>query len=174
VFHTLLKISVIAIVLLFACRPDKNKFSPVPFLQIKGAYVYNNGFDKDSFIELVMHYRDGDGDIGLDPGDTVPPFNYGGEAFYNLKIWMWEKVNGKWIKPINLLASPPDTMNFHERIPRITPSGRAKWIEGDLSVKIPAEPYGLKPDTVKLQVMLMDRSLQSSGWLESEELILKH
>jgi hypothetical protein len=161
-------------VVLFACRPDKNKFSEVPFLQIKGAYIYNNGFDKDSFIELVMHYRDGDGDIGLDPGDTAPPFNNGGWAFYNLKIWMWEKVNGQWIKPINLLANPPDTLNFHERIPRITPTGRAKWIEGDLSVKIPAEPYGLKPETVKLQVMLMDRKLQSSGWLESEELLLKH
>lgn len=161
-------------VVLFACRPDKNKFSEVPFLQIKGAYIYNNGFDKDSFIELSMHYRDGDGDIGLDPGDTSPPFNPGGVAFYNLKIWMWQKVNGKWIKPINLLINPPDTLNFHERIPRITPTGRAKWIEGDLSVKIPAEPYGLKPDTIKLQVMLIDRKLQNSGWLETEELFLKH
>lgn len=172
--QNLLKISFILTAVLFACRPDKNKFSEVPFLQIKGAYVYNNGFDKDSFIELVMHYRDGDGDIGLDPGDTVPPFHYGGSAFYNLKIWMLQKVNGKWIKPINPLSNPPDTLNFHERIPRITPTGRAKWIEGDLSVKIPAEPFGLKPDTIKLQVLLMDRKLQNSGLLESEELVLKH
>jgi hypothetical protein len=87
---------------------------------------------------------------------------------------MLQKVNGKWIKPINPLSSPPDTLNFHERIPRITPTGRAKWIEGDLIVNIPAEPYGLKPDTIKLQVMLMDRKLRSSGLLESEELVLKH
>ncbi len=145
----------------------------MPFLQIKGAYVYNNGFDRDSFIQLELHYRDGDGDIGLDPGDTAPPFNAGSYAFYNLKIWMWQKVNGQWIKPINMLANPPDTLNFHERIPRITPTGRAKWIEGDLTVNIPAQPYGLKPDSVKLQVMLMDRKLQSSGWLETEELFLK-
>ena len=121
-----------------------------------------------------MHYRDGDGDIGLDPGDTAPPFHYGGSAFYNLKIWMLQKVNGKWIKPMNSLINPPDTLNFHERIHRITPTGRAKWIEGDLSVKIPAEPFGLKPDTIKLQVLLMDRKLQNSGLLESEELVLKH
>ena len=172
-FQTLLKISVILSAVLFACRPDKNKFSEVPFLQIKGAYVYNNGFDRDSFIQLELHYRDGDGDIGLDPGDTAPPFNAGSYAFYNLKIWMWQKVNGQWIKPINMLANPPDTLNFHERIPRITPTGRAKWIEGDLTVNIPAQPYGLKPDSVRLQVMLMDRKLHNSGWLESEELLLK-
>lgn len=166
--------SLIAGLMLFSCQPDKNKFSSVPFLQLKGAYVYNNGFDKDSFILLELYYHDGDGDIGLDPGDTASPFQYGGQEFYNLKIWMLEKKNGKWVKPFNPLSNPPDTLNFHQRIPRITPTGRAKWIEGNLSINILTEPYGLKPDTVKLQVVLTDRKRQKSELLETEELILKH
>jgi hypothetical protein len=164
----------VAILFIAACSTDKNKYPPEPFLQINGAYVYNNGNGKDSFIELDMFYRDGDGDIGLDVRDTIPPFQMGSPDFYNLLIWMYEKKNGKWVKPFNALANPPDTVNFHERIPRITPTGRVKWIEGKLTVYIPAEPFGLKPDTVKLKARLTDRALRRSAWVESDILILKH
>jgi len=160
--------------LISACRPDKNKFPAEPFLQLNGAYIFNNGADKDSFILLEMYYRDGDGDIGLDPGDTTPPFNPSGSEFYNLKVWMLEKKNGKWIKPINPLSNPPDTLNFHERIPRITPTGRVKWIEGNISLNVLAEPYGLKPDTVMIQAVLTDRSLKKSATVTSQVLVLKH
>ena len=169
-----ISVAAMAMFIFGSCGTDKNKYPPEPFLQINGAYVYNNGNGKDSFIELDMYYRDGDGDIGLNDGDTLPPFNFGGTDFHNLKIWMYEKKNGKWVKPFNALANPPDTVNFHERIPRITPTGRVKWIEGKLTAYIPAEPFGLKPDTVKLQVRLTDRSLRRSAWVESEVLILKH
>lgn len=157
-----------------SCRPDKNKFSSTPFLQLNGVYVFNNGNGKDSFIEIEMFYRDGDGDIGLSPSDTFAPFNEGGTEFYNLKIWMYEKKNGKWLKPLNPLTIPPDTLNFHERLPVITPSGRSKWIEGNLSVTVPAEPYSLKPDTVFFEIQLTDRSLRKSEVCRSEVLILRH
>jgi hypothetical protein len=49
-----------------------------------------------------------------------------------------------------------------------------KWIEGKLTVYIPAEPFGLKPDTVKLKARLTDRALRRSAWVESDILILKH
>lgn len=157
-----------------ACRPDKNKFPERPFLQLKGAYIFNNGNGKDSFIELEMYYHDGDGDIGLSQQDTFPPFNFGSPEFYNLKIWMYEKKNGKWLKPLNPLTLPPDTLNFHERLPVITPSGSSKWIEGNLNITIPAEPFSLKPDTVFFEVQLIDRSLKKSDLVRSEVLILKH
>lgn len=136
--------------------------------------MYNNGSGKDSFILLELYYRDGDGDVGLDPGDTMPPFNAAGDEFYNLKVWMLEKKNGKWVKPINPLSIPPDTLNFHERIQRITPTGRAKWIEGMISLNVLAEPYGLKPDTVMVQARLTDRSLKRSALVSSDIIVLRH
>lgn len=160
--------------LLLSCKSDKNKFSEVPFLQIDGTYVYNNGVDKDSFVLAQLYYHDGDGDVGLNAGDTFSPFGANDAEFYNLKIWMLEKKNGVWIKPVNPLSPTKDTLNFHERLPVLTPSGRVKWIEGHLDVRIPAEPFSLKPDTIKLQFQLTDRSLKRSKLVESEVLVLKH
>lgn len=156
-----------------SCKTDKNKFSNTPFLTLNWFTKYNNGFGLDSFILVNMHYTDGDGDIGLEPADTLGDFANGKPFFYNLKVWMLEKKNGKWQKLQNPF-SPGDSLNFHERIPSITPKGRYKWIEGDLELKIPAKPLGLKPDTVKVQAQIIDRAKQQSQWIETEEFILKH
>lgn len=169
-----LRIALVWLLALSACSRDKNKFSPIPFIELKGAYVYNNGVDKDSFILLQTHYRDGDGNVGLNPGDTLPPFNFGQPYYYNMLVWMYVKDKGQWIKPLNPLSPDKDTLNFHERLPSLTPTGRAKWIEGNLDLRIPAEPYSLKPDTVKLVLQMFDRSLNKSNTIETEPIILKH
>lgn len=156
------------------CRSDKNKFSPEPFLELKGAYVYNNGNGQDSFILLSLYYHDGDGDIGLEPGDTLDPFGPDDDYFYNLHVWMLEKKGGIWIRPVNPLSPDNDTLNFHERLKSLTPTGKSKWIEGTLDIRIPAEPYSLKPDTIKLQVQLFDRALRKSALCETEVIILQH
>ncbi|MFY7946270.1 MAG: hypothetical protein ACOVQJ_04655 [Bacteroidia bacterium] len=157
-----------------SCKADKNKFSPEPFLELKGAYVFNNGLDKDSFVLVELNYRDGDGDVGLNPGDTLPPFGFGQPYYYNLLVWMYEKKNGEWIKPLNPLSPDKDTLNFHERIQNITPSGSVKWIQGNLDLRIPAEPYSLKPDTIRLEIQLLDRSLKRSNIIRTNEIFLKH
>ena len=157
-----------------SCKTDKNKFSETPFLELKGAYVNNNGVDKDSFILLSLYYRDGDGDVGLAEGDTFSPFGFGDPYFYNLHIWMYEKKNGQWRKPLNPLSPDNDTLNFHERLMSLTPTGKNKWIEGFLDVRVPAEPYSLKPDTIKFEIQLFDRSLKRSAMLQSDEIILDH
>ncbi len=120
-----------------------------------------------------LHYTDGDGDIGLEPSDTFGDFAYGKPYFHNLKVWMLEKKAGQWRKLQNPFV-PGDSLNFNERIATITPKGRYKWIEGDLELKIPAEPLTLKPDTVKIQVQLIDRAKRHSQWIETEEFVLKH
>lgn len=136
--------------------------------------MFNNGEGKDSFVLLSMHYRDGDGDLGLGDGDTMSPFGFKDAYFNNLFIWIYFKKNGVWYKPINPLSPTLDTMNFHERLQNITPTGRNKWIEGDLDLRVPAEPYSLKPDTIRFELQLVDRSLKKSDRLRSEEIFLKH
>ena len=86
---------------------------------------------------------------------------------------MLEKKGGIW-KQIPNPFSPADSINFNERIENITPNGKYKWIEGDLEIKIPAEPLGAKPDTIKLHIQLFDRAKNSSNLIETEEIVLKH
>lgn len=136
--------------------------------------MYNNGNGQDSFILLSCYFRDGDGDIGLKLNDTFPPFGPSDPYYHNLLVWMYVKQNGQWIKPVNPLSPDNDTLNFHERLESLTPTGRAKWIEGYLDLRIPAEPFSLKPDTIYLAARLTDRKLNHSEWIKTEEIILQH
>lgn len=120
-----------------------------------------------------MAYKDGDGDIGLEDKDSFPPFNYGGKYFYNLIIDYFVMKNGVWIKPPNPLSAA-DTIFFSERIPNITPTGKQKWIEGNLRVRIPANPFDLKPDTIRFGLQLIDRSLKKSDQIFSKSITLIH
>lgn len=169
-----LRIIVVCFVGVYSCKGDKNKYSPVPFLELKGAYVFNNGNGNDSFILIQLFYRDGDGDIGLNPGDTAYPFGPSDPYFYNLQVWMWQKSNGVWFKPVNPLSPTKDTVNFHERIKSITPTGRVKWIQGNLNLRIPAAPFSLKPDTIKIEMRIFDRKLNSSSKVLTDQIILQH
>jgi hypothetical protein len=43
-----------------------------------------------------------------------------------------------------------------------------------LDLRIPAEPYSLKPDTIRLEIQLLDRSLKRSNIIRTNEIFLKH
>lgn len=163
----------VIVLLLSQCQKSKNNYSPTPYLKISDLSITQNDSGKDSFIMVKMVYRDGDGDIGLEDNDTLAPFNYGSRFFYNLLVDYYVMKNGVWIKPLNPLA-PTDTIVFHERLPSITPGGKQKWIEGNLDLRLPANPFSLKPDTVRFEIQLVDRSLKKSEILRTETLTLKH
>lgn len=107
---------------------------------------------------LVVGFTDGDGDIGLDPSDDRPPFDTGSTYFHNLFIEYEELRGGEWVKPQLLLP-------FHYRVPRITPAGQNKTLEGEIAVAlkpwpvIPGNPF----DTVRFSAQLVDRSLHTSN-----------
>ena len=155
-----IKISVF--VLLSACKSEVFNFPNEPLLSIEkpAEQIKLNG--KDSILKITVHYTDGDGDIGLEPSDTLAPFNYGGKFFYNLliKVYAVENGVGKRI-PIPLST---DTVNFNDRIANITPTGKNKAIYGDLTFTLRSTPYpGIKPDSMYYTVQIADRSLNFSN-----------
>lgn len=107
---------------------------------------------------LVVGFTDGDGDIGLNASDRQPPFDTASVYYHNLFLEYEERRNGEWFRPS--LAIP-----FHYRIPRITPTGQNKTLEGEIAVALkpwpvfPGSPY----DTVRFSVQLYDRALRSSS-----------
>ena len=66
-------------------------------------------------------------------------------------------------KVSNPLSPSNDTINFHERICNLTPTGKSKWIYGDLQLKIPANPFNIDPSKVKFECQLVDRDLNKSN-----------
>lgn len=124
---------------------------------------------------LMISYTDGDGDIGLKPGDTIPPFNYGGEYYYNMVIDYYEMQNGKW-QLIPLVFPNPetgenDTLTFSVRIPNLTPASGNQSIKGIIQDTVfiynPLSDF----DTIKFSVYIIDRALHKSNTVETPPII---
>lgn len=121
------------------------------------------------FIQLqdsalfVFAFKDGDGDIGLASYDTLAPYNQSGPYYYNFFLDYWDKQNGNYVK---LELNPP----FYYRIPRITPIGQNKTLEGRITVAIPAPYFSPSSDTVKYTAYIYDRAKHKSNEIESFEI----
>jgi len=155
------------------CADDKNTNSNIPKIAMLDEYVVPTENNYDSALVFNVSYSDNDGDIGLQEWDTMGDFAYKKPAFYNFFCWIYVKTNGTWSKPLNPFGVN-DTLQFHERLPYLTPSGKYKQVQGDILMTIPARPYGLKLDTVKFEFLMMDRALNRSNSLFSKEIRLKH
>lgn len=124
-------------------------------------------------IVLRINYEDGDGDLGLSGSDTLPPFNFGNFAYYNLFVTYEVKNGTNWGKVIN--PSKLDTINYNQRFPRLNITAKKKHITGYLDLKIPASPYpGIKPQLVRFGFVLMDRAFHKSNFVRSNDIFLKH
>ncbi len=113
--------------------------------------------------KLTLSFTDGDGDVGLDASDQQPPFDEGSEYYHNLFLIYEELHNGVWVRPDLELEN-----NF--RIPRITPTGQNKVLQGEIDVDLfwplndPNSPF----DTVRFEVRMYDRALHQSNVIHTD------
>jgi len=124
---------------------------------------------------LVFSYTDGDGDLGLDSRDTLFPYDKDGEYYYNLIIKYFEKQNGTFIEvPLlswNTDSSYFDTLTFNSRFPVLTPFSGNLNIKGvfedTLFIYNPLSNF----DTIKFKAYIIDRALNKSNEIETDEII---
>jgi hypothetical protein len=111
--------------------------------------------------ELVLSFTDGDGDIGLGQGDTLPPFCTGCAHHQNLKLEYEELRDGAWTPiPLNPeIGQVP----FYYRVPRVTPTGQNPTLQGTIALDMPAWYLSSPYDTLRFQITLWDRSLNASN-----------
>lgn len=115
---------------------------------------------------LTISFTDGDGDIGLDQGDTLAPFNPGSQWYHNFFVDQYKKVNGSWV--LQQFALP-----LYYRIPVITPTGQNKALQGDITVEISPQvlPPPLPGDTTRFSVRIADRALHESNTVYTDDII---
>ncbi len=116
--------------------------------------------------KLKFHFTDGDGDIGLAPRDTFPPYDTL-PYYYNLFLDYYKLDNGTW--ELVELALP-----LYYRVPVITPTGQNKALEGDMEVFLYPYPTlsGTTGDTIKYTIQLVDRALHLSNIEETDRIIV--
>jgi len=136
---------------------------------------YNLETGKTERGVLIFSYTDGDGDLGLSPDDTNPPFDLGGAYYYNLIIKYFERQNGIF-KEVPLLAwnadsARYDTLTFNTRFPRLIPEILEKPIKGvfndTLFILNPLSQY----DTIKFSAYIIDRGLHKSNTIETPPIV---
>lgn len=154
-----------------SCKQDESNFSDIPQISLAESpdQVKLNG--KDSVVNITLNYQDGDGDIGLDLADTFPPYNYPSTYFYNLLVNVY-RIDDGIISSVLIPTVPPavpDTINYHERILNLTPTGKSKAISGQIKLFIRAAPYpGVTPDSMFYTFQLLDRALNKSEIVKTE------
>lgn len=147
-------------VLLFGCRKEE-KFPPEPVIAFKSLEQYPQG-DSASF---VISFTDGDGDVGLDAYDDQPPFDTASQYYHNLFLEYDELQNGVW-------TSIDFVLPLYYRIPRITPTGQNKALEGEIAVALKPWPYSSTGDTIRIRAYMVDRALNTSNTVTSSSIVV--
>lgn len=111
---------------------------------------------------LRIDFTDGDGDIGLDQGDTTGVFCPDTCRFhYNLFLEYYELQNGEWVH----IELDPEAgqVPFYYRVPRVEPSGQNPALNGEIKLDMPAYFLITGFDTARFEIQLVDRSLNESN-----------
>lgn len=132
-------------------------------------------FDKTT-DELNIRFTDGDGDFGLEPNQTNPPFNLYEEDstinffYFNLHVDTYYRSEGEWV-PVIL---PDGALGNNWRIPDLTPEGQSKQLRVLVRVDFSntnEEMLTDEMDTVQYRAVIVDRALNISNEARTEPVI---
>ena len=136
-------------------------------------------FDDDSTFSgegvIRFSYTDGDGDLGLDDTDTLPPFGLHDAHYYNMEIDYLKAVNGVFVPtPLlvwNVQTQTYDTVTFNTRFRRLRDSEEPKAISGTMEYTLPVQNPFSPDDTIKFEIRILDRALHESNTIQTEAII---
>ena len=162
------------------CSCQKPVEYPIePRIEYQGfTYLFNadSTFSGEGIIEFS--YTDGDGDLGLDDSDTLPPFGFHDTHYYNMVIDYLKCVNGEFVKTPLLSPHVPtspadtlvlyDTVTFNARFKRLRDSEEPKAISGTMEYKLTVQNPFSPNDTVKFEIRILDRALHESNVIQTD------
>ena len=121
---------------------------------------------------ISFSYTDGDGDLGLDDADTLPPFGPNGAHYYNMVVDYMKYVNGEFVKvPLlswNVQTQTYDTVSFNARFKRLRDSEDPKAISGMMDYTLPVQNPFSPNDTIKFEIRIFDRALHESNVIQTD------
>lgn len=143
----------------------KEDFSSVPEIQYQSFLILGDS------ARVTFSFQDGEGDIGLEPEQTSPPYDVNSEFHYNLILEYCEKKdNGGWQPGTDLNGDP---IVFRNRL-RPVYDGKPKSIKGTIEYTIEPIFYNqlsMDNDTIKYRIQIIDRALNKSNWIETGDII---
>ena len=168
---------------LAVCSCQKPVVYPIePMIAYEG-FTYL--FDADSSFSgegvISFSYTDGDGDLGLDDNDTLPPFGFHDAHYYNMVIDYLKSENGVFVKTPLLSPHVPtnpadtlvlyDTVTFNARFKRLRSSEVPKAISGTMDYRLTVQNPFSPNDTIKFEIHILDRALHESNVIQTDPII---
>lgn len=156
----------LALILVSFTSCKKREQYPIePVISFESFTKIANNFKVDDKAILSIAFTDGDGDIGLEPWDTLPPFNYNSPYYYNIYIDYYEKRNGVF----ELIELP---LTNNARIPFIEADLAERGIRGNIEVELYINNVLSPYDTIKFSAYIYDRALHKSNIMETPEIVV--
>jgi hypothetical protein len=153
------------IISIFVSCLKKEEYPVVPQIAYEG---FTLEFDSGLYAQrgyLTISFKDGDGDLGLEPDQKYPPFNEGSKYYYNYYIDYYEKRNGIFYK-VDLGAG------YNSRFPNLTQDDPNKAIKGIIVDTLDFFPPPAH-DTIMLKFFIYDRALHQSNIDSTPPVILR-
>jgi hypothetical protein len=156
---------VLVIVGLSSCLKQEN-FPNRPDLEFIGIIAAVQ--PADSLGVIRFNFTDGDGDLGLNPGDTFNEFAPGQPYNFNLFARYFDKQNGEYVEWV-----PPDSVSagFNARFIKLSSEGGSGALEGEMDYGF-AGRAGAPFDTIRYEIYIVDRALQHSDTIVTPDIIL--
>jgi hypothetical protein len=150
---------------LFSCGKNES-FPSEPTVTFKDFIIQGDS------AQLIFEFTDGDGNIGLEETDILPPFNSESYYHYNLYIRYFEKnETNQWNPGITAAG---DTVIFRYRVKPFVLSANSKGIKGTMEVSLSPffyNPFSVNNGVIKYTIELIDRDLNKSNIEETPEII---
>ena len=159
--------------LLIAACTERVEYPIEPHISYVGfVYLFNADSTFSGEGILSFSYTDGDGDLGLDDGDTLPPFGPNDAHYYNMVVDYMKSVNGVFVKtPLlswNVQTQAYDTVSFNARFRRLRGSEEPKAISGTMEYTLPVQNPLSPNDTIKFEIHILDRAMHESNAIQTE------
>lgn len=152
-----------------SCR-DKPVYPSEPFIVYKDFLRYGNPSNPDS-VELVVSFTDNEGDIGLEPADTLPLGVFGPGNFWMIYFY-WDTTGGTghW-SPLDMNLTTPaiDTFFIPYRVPPVLPDGdKNEPMKGFIYVKQkkPFPPYR----KIMYKAYMYDKAKHKSNTIDTPDI----
>lgn len=141
-------------------------------------YLFNSDSTFSGEGVISFSYTDGDGDLGLDDADTLPPFGFHDAHYYNMVVDYLKSVNGVFVRTPLLSPHVPtspadtlvlyDTVTFNARFKRLRDSEEPRAISGTMDYKLMVQNPFSPNDTVKFEIRILDRALHESNVIQTD------
>ena len=171
--------TILFLALAVASCQKKVEYPVEPQIAYEGfTYLFNADSTFSGEGVVSFSYTDGDGDLGLDEGDTLYPFGFNDPHYYNMVVDYLKSVNGVFVKTPLLSPHVPtnpadtlvlyDTVTFNARFRRLRDSEDPKAISGTMEYKLTVQNPFSPDDTIKFEIHILDRALHESNVIQTE------